>query len=74
MTLSDLNRGDRAVVMRTDVTPALRERLRALNVFPNSKISVLKVSIFRKTFLIAAGSVKVAIRREVASAIRVFPL
>ncbi len=72
MTLNELKRGDSAVVLRTDVPSPIRERLRSLNVYPNAKITVVKVSPMKKTYLLQAGNSQVAMRREIAAMIRVF--
>lgn len=72
MTLNELKRGDSAVVLRTDVPSPIRERLRSLNVYPNAKITVVKVSPMKKTYLLQAGNSQVAMLREIAAMIRVF--
>ncbi|MDE6273831.1 MAG: ferrous iron transport protein A [Clostridiales bacterium] len=72
MMLHELKRGDSAVILRTDVPSPIRERLRSLGVYPNAKITMLKVSPFKKTYLLQAGSTQVAMRREIAALIRVF--
>ena len=72
MTLNELKRGDSAVVLRTDVPSPIRERLRSLNVYPNAKITVVKVSPMKKTYLLQAGNSQVAMRREIADIIREF--
>lgn len=72
MMLHELKRGDSAVILRTDVPSPIRERLRSLGVYPNAKITMLKVSPFKKTYLLQAGSSQVAMRREIAALIRVF--
>lgn len=72
MTLNELKRGDSAVILRTDVPSPIRERLRSLGVYPNAKITMMKVSPFKKTYLLRAGSSQVAMRREIAAMIRVF--
>ena len=72
MTLNELKRGDSAVVLRTDVPSPIRERLRSLNVYPNAKITVVKVLPMKKTYLLQAGNSQVAMRREIAAMIRVF--
>ncbi len=72
MTVCDLKKGEQAVVLRVEAEEPLKERLRMLNISVNRNIIVLKVSPFGKTFLLGAGSATVAMRREVASSIRVF--
>lgn len=72
MNLAELKRGDNAVVLRVGLEPSVCARLRSLNVYPNAKISLVKVSLFKKTYLVAAGSLLVAMRKEIAEGIRVF--
>lgn len=71
MTVCDLKKGERAVVVRVETDEPLKERLRMLNVTGNRKITLLKTTPFGKTFLLGAGSAMVALRREVALAIKV---
>ncbi len=72
MVVSDLKKGERAVVLRVDASPALKERLRMLDISTGANIVVFRVSPFRATYLVGAGSAKVALRREVAKKIQVF--
>ena len=72
MTICDLKKGERATVLRVETDELLKERLRMLNISTNRDVTVLKVSPFGKTFLLGAGSATVALRREIANAIRVF--
>lgn len=72
MNVCEMKKGECAVVMRVGLEPPVRERLRSLNVYPNAKITLLKVSPFKKTYLLQAGGTIVAMRREIACAIRVF--
>ena len=71
MTVCDLKKGETATVVGLGVSPQLKERLRALNIFPTAKITLLKVSLFRKTYLVGVGFCKVAMRKSVAREIRV---
>ena len=72
MNVCELKRGDRAVVMKVDLPMLLKERLRALHVYSGAKISVLKVSLRKQTYILQAGSAKIAVSREVAEGIRVW--
>lgn len=66
MNITDLKRGDRAIVSAVECSPRLKERLRTLNVRAGGVIRILKVSFFKKTFLLQAGGSRVALSREVA--------
>ena len=72
MTICDLQRGDRAVVLKVELESSVRERLRALDLYTGATLSVLKVSLFKKTYLVEAKSAKVALGREIASGVRVW--
>lgn len=74
MNLSELKSGTRAVVLEVELPAPLKERLRSLNVCTGSKITLLKVSTFKKSFLIQARGAKIALGREVAEKIRVWKL
>ncbi len=72
MNLCDLKRGKSAVVLKVTQDEAVRERLRALGIYTGAKIRLLKVSLFKRTFLLQAGSSKVALGREVAAGVRIW--
>ncbi len=71
MSISDLRRGERGIVLSVELPSALRERLRTLNVRPGGAVRVLKVSFFKKTFLLQAMGSRVALSREVAACVRI---
>lgn len=72
MTLCDLKKGERAVVIKVELPGEERARLRYLNVYTGSNILLLKVSHMKKTWLVQAKSAKFALGREVAAGIRVW--
>ena len=74
MTMNDLRRGERAVVLKVELPVLLKERLRSLGVFTGAKLTVLKVSGRKKIRLIQAGSAKVALDGVPASGIQVWTL
>ena len=74
MTMNDLRRGERAVVLKVELHVLLKERLRSLGVFTGAKLTVLKVSGRKKIRLIQAGSAKVALDGETASGIKVWTI
>ena len=71
MNICDLKKGERAVVFHVNLPVAMRERLRFLGIYSGAKLVLLKVSLFKKTFLVQAGSAKVALGRDVAEEVRV---
>lgn len=70
MNITDLNKGERAIVLSVDCAAPVRERLRTLNIRPGGVVRVLKVSLFKRTYLLMAGGSEVALRREVAQCVR----
>ncbi len=72
MNLCELKRGERAVVLKVELPPPIRERLCALRIYAGAKLVLLKTSLFRRTFVVQAGSSKVALRREIAAGVRVW--
>ncbi len=71
MNITDLKRGERGVVTSVELSPALRERLRTLNIRSGGVVRVLKVSFFKKTYLVQAVGSRVALSEEVASCVGV---
>ncbi len=71
MNITDLKRGDRAIVSAVVCSPRLKERLRTLGVRAGGVLRVLKVSFFKKTYLLQAGGNRLAVRREVAECVSV---
>ena len=72
MVVSDLKKGDRAVILRVELSDAVKERLRVLDIRPGAEIVVFRISPFRATYLLGAGHSKVAIRREISKKVQVF--
>ncbi len=71
MTVCDMKVGDEAEVVKIELPDDVKERLKYLNVRIGATLFLLKVSLFRRTFLIQARSAKVAVGREVAMGIAV---
>lgn len=69
MNITDLKRGDRGIVTAVEVAPRLKERLRTLNVRSGCVVRVLKVSFFKKTYLLQASGSRLAVSKEVASCV-----
>ena len=71
MSVCDMKTGERAKVLSVEFDEEVRERLRYLGVSAGAEIVLLKVSFFKKTYLVQARSAKIAIGREVAEGIRI---
>ncbi len=69
MNVCDLKLNERAVVEKVEAPDALKERLRYLDVYAGADILLLKISFRKKTYLLQAGSCKLAVSREVAEGI-----
>lgn len=74
MTMNDLRRGDRAVVLKVELPVLLKERLRAVGIFTGSKLLVLKVSGKKNVRLVQAGSAKIALDGETAAGIKIWQI
>ena len=72
MTVCDLKRGQGAVVLKVELSEEMQTRLRYLNVYKGAKISLVKVSFRKKTYLLQAGTAKVALDSGTAAGIRVW--
>lgn len=70
MNITQLQKGERAVVLSVGAPEPLKERLRSLNIRAGGEVRLLKISPFRRTFLLQCGSM-VAVRREVAEWIEI---
>ena len=71
MNISEMKRGEHAIVIKVELPMLLKERLRSLGIFTGVKFAVLKASRRKKIFLIQTGGAKVAIDGELAAGIRV---
>lgn len=74
MTLNELKKGERAVVLTVNLSLLVKERLRALGVFTGEKLLILKISRRKKVFVIQAlgCGTKTAIDLETAAGIKVW--
>ncbi len=70
MNITQMRCGERATVLSVECDRELKERLSSLNIRPNATVRLVKISFFRKTYLLRAGSSCVAIRREVAECVK----
>jgi len=69
MNVCDLKPNERAVVTQVDAPAALKERLRYLDVYAGADVMLLKISFRKKTYVLQAGSCKLAVSKEVAKGI-----
>ena len=69
MSICDMKTGERAKVVKVTLDEAVRTRLYYLGVAMGAELVLLKVSLFKNTYLIQARSTKLAIGREVAEGI-----
>ena len=74
MTVCDMKKGTRAVVLKVAGEEAVRERLRFLGIYKGAKIALLKVSLTKSTYLVQAGSSRAALGKDVAAGVFVWKL
>ena len=74
MTVCDMKKGMRAVVLKVESAETVRERLRFLGIYKGAKIALLKVSFTRSTYLVQAGSSRAALGKDVAAGVFVWKL
>ncbi len=71
MRLSELNKGDRAVVKRIDSSEDLRVRLASFGVVRGSELSVEACSVGKQTMEISVDGTLIGIRADEAKEIEV---
>jgi ferrous iron transport protein A len=71
MRLSDLKKGDRAVIKRIDADGALKQRLSSFGVGRGAELVIETYSIGRKTYEIIVNDTMIALRNEEAERIDV---
>lgn len=71
MNITQLKVGECGRVVSVTCEKALSERLSSLSVRAGAEVRLLKVSFFKKTFLIGAGSSQIALRKEVAECVSI---
>ena len=74
MTVCDMKKGMKAVVLKVEGAEAVRERLRFLGIYKGAKVVLLKVSLMKSTYLVQAGSSRAALGRDVAAGVFVWKL
>lgn len=71
MNICDMAAGEEASVKEVGLSGGVRERLRYMGVTKGAPLVLLKVSRFKKTYLIQVRSAKIAVAREIAEGIAV---
>ncbi|HIY78759.1 MAG TPA: ferrous iron transport protein A [Candidatus Borkfalkia excrementavium] len=71
MKLSELKAGESAVVQKTCLPEPLAERLAALNVRRESRVRLLRRAPFGGGYMLEAGGVRLALRKNLADKIDV---
>jgi len=74
MTIKDLLPGQKAVIMEINRGEAARSRLLAMGITPGSHITLLASHPFRGPVTIEIGNMRLALGREIASAVEVKPI
>lgn len=71
MTLSDLRKADRAIIIRVNANKSLRDRLSSFGIMRGEELVVKGCSLGGKTIEIEVGSTLIALRADEASNIEV---
>ncbi len=71
MSVYDLKAGERAKIVRIEVSGSGAARLQSLGITVGKKVTVLAFSLFKTGVLIGCGAVRVGVRREIAKLIGV---
>ena len=72
MNITDLKKGEHAVVLKVETGEETRDRLMALGVYSGARICLLRRSLFGHGYLVQAGSSRFAVQKEIASGVRVW--
>ena len=71
MRLSELKKGDRAIIIKIDTSESLKQRLVSFGVARGSELSIEACSIGRQTVEILVDDTLIGLRREEAKDIEV---
>jgi len=71
MLLSELRKGDQALIVRIDAEKALKERFASFGIMRGERLTVKACSIAKQTIEIEVGSTAIALRAEEAGRIEV---
>jgi ferrous iron transport protein A len=71
MLLTELHKGDRAVIKRISADPELKNRLHSFGIIPGESLEVKGCSLARQTMEIDVEGTLIALRKEEAEKIEV---
>ena len=71
MKLIDLQKGNRAMIVKIDADKALKDRLNSFGVMPGEELTVKGCSLAKQTMEIEVGSTLIALRADEAKRIEV---
>lgn len=69
MNLTQLLKGESAEIVSVSCEKELKERLFSLGIRPKQTLRLVKISKFRKTYLVLAAGNQIALCREVAQCV-----
>ncbi len=71
MKLTELQKGEKAIIKKIDATPELKQRLLSLGVVRGSEIELVDCSLGKSTLEVKVGNTLVALRESEAKKIEV---
>jgi len=71
MTLNELTKGDRAIILKIDADKALKDRFSSFGVMKGEELLVKGYSLAKQTMEIEVGSTLIAVRADEAEKIEV---
>lgn len=71
MTVFDLRAGETAKIIKINVSGGAAERLNSLGVICGKRITALAFSLFKSSVLISCGSIRLGLRKALATLIEV---
>lgn len=66
MNITDLKKGEGAKIAKIELSADLCERLKMLNVYAGERVRLLKVAPFKAGYLLSAGSIRLAVGKNIA--------
>ncbi len=71
MNLAELNKGDRAEIVKINAHKALQDRLHSFGLMKGEELEIKRYSIAKQTIEIEVGSTLIALRKDEAQKIEV---
>lgn len=71
MSVYDLKQGERAQIISVNASGSALTRLSSLGICTGRQITVISISLFKSSILIACGGVRLGLRKAVAQKIEV---